>query len=231
MSTETDIRMAKAKRLDERMIQCGIGQKPLADLIGTTKQTIYKLANGITKISPEWAQKIAPHLNVTPEWLLMLGEEPDGCEADLPPVVNTGEPDGYVAVPFISTRAGMGGGGFVEGDYLGAPKYFEESFVRNELRARPADLRVIEVEGQSMEPVLHSGDVVLIDTRRHDVIEPGIFVLFDGDGVVCKWVERVYGSEPARLRVKSENNRFTTYDVMAEQVQVLGRVVWYARRL
>ncbi|WP_241664053.1 XRE family transcriptional regulator [Oecophyllibacter saccharovorans] len=225
-----DPRQNRAKRLESRMRQCNLGQKALADLAGTTKQNIYKLMRGTTRLSPEWAELLAPHLKVTPQWLLMM-EDSRAASADLPEVTRIDTPEGYVAVPFISVRAGMGGGGFVEGDCLGGPKYFEESFVRNELRAKPSDLRVIEVEGQSMEPVLQNGDVVLIDRRRNNVIEPGIFVLFDGDGIVCKWVERVHGSDPAMFRIKSENERFSTYAVLAEDVQILGRVVWFARRL
>ena len=112
----------------------------------------------------------------------------------------------------------------------GPPKYFEEALLR-ELRAQPRDLRAIEVEGQSMEPLLQNGDQVLVDTRKISVVEPGLFVLFDGDGIVCKWVERAHDSAPRKLRLKSENPRFDSYDVVAERAQIIGRVVWFARRL
>lgn len=150
---------------------------------------------------------------------------------DQPDITVELNPPGYVAVPFISLRAGMGGCGYVEDRLLGRPKFFEEEFVRGALRAQPADLRVIEVEGQSMEPMLQNGDMVLVDTRKTSIIEPGIFVLFDGDGVVCKWVERAHEATEPMIRIKSENPRFSPYVVPAEQVQVIGRVVWFARRL
>ena len=64
-----------------------------------------------------------------------------------------------------------------------------------------------------MEPLLQNGDQVLVDTRKISVVEPGLFVLFDGDGIVCKWVERAHDSAPRKLRLKSENPRFDSYDV------------------
>ena len=64
-----------------------------------------------------------------------------------------------------------------------------------------------------MEPLLQNGDQVLVDTRKISVVEPGLFVLFDGDGIVCKWVERAHDWAPRKLRLKSENPRFDSYDV------------------
>jgi hypothetical protein len=62
-------------------------------------------------------------------------------------------------------------GPYIEEEVLGPPKYFEEALLR-ELRAQPRDLRAIEVEGQSMEPLLQNGDQVLVDTRKISVVEP-----------------------------------------------------------
>jgi phage repressor protein C with HTH and peptisase S24 domain/lambda repressor-like predicted transcriptional regulator len=142
----------------------------------------------------------------------------------------TMSPPGYAPVPYIAVRAAAGGGRYIEEEVLGPPKYFEEALLR-ELRAQPRDLRAIEVEGQSMEPLLQNGDQVLVDTRKISFVEPGLFVLFDGDGIVCKWVERAHDSAPRKLRLKSENPRFDSYDVVAERAQIIGRVVWFARRL
>ncbi|MCE0743358.1 S24 family peptidase [Acetobacter sicerae] len=140
-------------------------------------------------------------------------------------------PQGYVAVPTLEPRAGMGGGGIVDGKYLGPLRFFEESFVRNELRAAPEDLCVVEVEGQSMEPLLRHGDTVLVDRRKVNLGMEGIFVLYDGEYVVCKWAERVHGSEPPMVRIRSSNLDFSPYEIEAERCQILGRVVWFARRL
>ena len=81
------------------------------------------------------------------------------------------------------------------------------------------------------EPLLGNRDRVIVDTTKLSLAEPGLFVLWDGGGLVCKWVQRVPGSEPAMLRIMSENPRFQPYDIPAEQARILGRVVWFARRI
>lgn len=220
-----------SKRIDSRLQRLGISARAASLKAGLDQDTIRNIQRG-KSLSPrgESLNKLARVLECPVEYL--LGHDGDlGMQhaPDLPPV--TFSPPGYAAVPFIAARASMGGGRFIEDELLGALKYYEESLIAGELRARPQDLRALEVEGQSMEPLLHNRDQVLIDTRKRSVIEPGIFVLFDGEGVVCKWVQRLPGKDPAKLRIKSENTRFEPYDVLAEEVRIVGRVVWFARRM
>jgi len=141
-------------------------------------------------------------------------------------------PAGYVAVPEIDVRASAGAGvlneGFVE---TRAQWVFPETMVRHELRVRPADLRMITVDGDSMEPLLSSGDRILIDTSQRVPAPPGIFVVWDGMGLVAKRIEHKLDAERARLVIKSLNPDYETYERDAEEVHVTGRVVWAARRL
>lgn len=154
---------------------------------------------------------------------------------DLPAnLIDNAPPDApadYVPVRTLDVRAGAGGGGIIDDHAFGPPRFFEAGFVQRELRAAASDLCVVEIEGQSMEPLLRNGDTVLVDMRKKNVAMEGIFVLFDGDGVVCKWVELVHGAENPTFLVKSENDRFKPYEVEAQRCQILGRVVWFSRRL
>ena len=52
-----------------------------------------------------------------------------------------------------------------------------DPLIRHEFRARPQDLRMITVDGDSMEPLLSSGDRILIDMSRQLPVPPGIFVI------------------------------------------------------
>jgi len=151
-----------------------------------------------------------------------------GNVSDQPIIVQ--EIPGYVPILRVSVPAGMGGGGFMEQDDHDTA-FFAEQLILHQLRARPRDIRYMELRGQSMSPVLEHGDQVLIDLRDLDPSQAGIFVLWDGEGLVCKWVSRVHGSEPAKLRLRSENERFDPYEPLAEQCRILGRVVWFARRI
>ena len=68
------------------------------------------------------------------------------------------------------------------------------------LQARASDLKIISIDGDSMEPVLQGGDKVLIDTSRTAPSPPGIFVLHDGLGLVAKQIEYVPNTEPPSLK-------------------------------
>ena len=82
-----------------------------------------------------------------------------------------------------------------------------------------------------MEPLLSSGDWILIDTSQRVPVPPGIFVIWDGMGMVTKRVEHVPNSEPATIVIKSVNPDYQTYERGAEEVNIIGRVIWSARRL
>lgn len=92
-------------------------------------------------------------------------------------------------------------------------------------------LAVVPVKGDSMEPTLRSGDRVLIDMGDLNVSQGGLFVLWDGVGRVVKRVERVPGSKVPTLALISDNPLHNRYQVAAEEVHIVGRVVWAARRL
>ena len=49
-------------------------------------------------------------------------------------------------------------------------------------------------------------------------------------GVVAERIEHILGSDPAKLRIMSVNPDYETYERDAEEVNVMGRVVWSARR-
>lgn len=134
----------------------------------------------------------------------------------------------YLAVDVLPSYAGMGGGGSGEGDQEKA--LISRRMIEDELRAQPSDLLLIEARGQSMEPDFLHGDQILIDKRDTNPVQPGAFALWDGDGYVVKLVERI-PREQGRYRIFSVNDRYSSYDVGADEIQIMGRPVWFGRRL
>lgn len=134
----------------------------------------------------------------------------------------------YLPVDILPSFGGMGGGGTGEGDV--EKGMVPRRLVEDELRARPSDLLLIEARGSSMEPDFLHGDQILIDKRDRNPAQAGAFALWDGDAYVIKLVERV-PRERGRYRVFSANDRFSSYEVSEEDVQIMGRPVWFGRRL
>ncbi len=190
----------------------------IAKRIGVANTTINRFANGTAK-GRLHRDTIAKLREAYPEF---PGFE---VEADLPAVVSNGD---YLPVDVLPSYAGMGGGGTGEGDQEQA--LIPRALVEDELRAKPDDLLLIEARGESMQPDFMHGDQILIDKRDNNPVQPGAFALWDGDGYVVKLVERV-PRERGRYRIFSANDRFSAYEVDEEEIRIMGRPVWFGRRL
>jgi phage repressor protein C with HTH and peptisase S24 domain len=140
--------------------------------------------------------------------------------------------EGFSRVKEIDARASAGHGAVnAELEELKETWLFPDTVLRHELRANPKDLHIITIDGDSMEPLLSSGDRILIDTAQRVPVPPGIFVIWDGMGIVAKRVEHVPHSEPTKIVIKSINPEYQTYERDAEEVNIIGRVIWAAKRL
>jgi hypothetical protein len=70
----------QSSHLDQLMTALRMENHALAARVGTSRQTIWKLRTGYTRMLPGWAKRIAPHLGVPwPELVegAPVGESPD----------------------------------------------------------------------------------------------------------------------------------------------------------
>jgi phage repressor protein C with HTH and peptisase S24 domain len=139
--------------------------------------------------------------------------------------------DQFVEIPEIDIRAAAGGGAFNEDEPPILGKWqFPRQLLERDLRVRQSDIHLMEVRGDSMLPTLSDGDRILVDRSQKAPSPPGIFVLHDGAGLVVKRVELVAG-ERTRIRLNSDNSLYTPYDCHVDEVHMVGRAVWAAKRL
>ena len=147
------------------------------------------------------------------------------------PVEGGGTDSELISVPVYEFHAGMGGGGIVGTEepiyYMPQPPNYLQRIGLGQ-----ADLIALEVRGDSMADTLLTGDQIMIDRKDTHTGAEGIFCLHDGDGLVVKRIERVRpSSDPVMLRLISDNKHHSTYDVPVDDVHVVGRVVWFGRRI
>ena len=90
-----------------------------------------------------------------------------------------------------------------------------------------AELSAIRVEGDSMEPLLNDGDEILVDCAPH-AFRDGIHVVRLGDTLMVK---RVASAGPGRIALLSQNLAYPPVEVAAEEVAIIGRVVWKGGRV
>lgn len=189
--------------------------------------TLYDFLKGETQaLRIETEHKVARAYG-TDAAVIFGGAEPHiGNTPDLPPVDRA---EDYVEIEVLPTYAGAGGGGTGDGD--AATTLIRRDLVINELRAKPGDLLLIDIRGDSMEPVFRHGDQLLIDRRDTNPRQPGAFALWYGDGYVVKNVEIIRAS--GKLRIFSSNPAYSPDEVDPDEddVKIMGRPVWFARRL
>ena len=137
----------------------------------------------------------------------------------------------------IDVRAGAGGGGqridkWVRddnGNLYAAEGVRDEwrlpaHIMREELRAAPKHIRVFEVIGDSMAPLLHEGDRAFIDTRYREPVPEGVFALWDGYGLVIKMLQIVRGSDPIKVKIISKNTSYSPYEATIDEIRIVGRL-------
>lgn len=134
----------------------------------------------------------------------------------------------YVEVEVLPTFAGMGGGGTGEGDREIA--LVPRSLIVDQLKGQPGDFLLIDVRGDSMEPDFFQGDQILVDRRDRSPAQPGPFAIWDGEWgeYVVKNVERAANGE---VRIFSTNSKYRAEVVQSENTRIIGRPVWFGRRL
>ena len=90
-----------------------------------------------------------------------------------------------------------------------------------------ARLSAIRVVGDSMEPLLREGDEVLVD-RREQPFRDGVHVVRLDDSLLVK---RVASQGAGRFSLLSQNLSYPPIQVAAEELQIIGRVVWKSGRV
>lgn len=174
--------------------------------------------------------KLARGLNTTPAEILAGEFRDDGAEmvVDRDAHIEAGS---MVSVPEYDVRLSAGPGAFNDEEKIVDYWQFSRRYVENELRVPVSSLGVVTVDGDSMYPTLWPGDRVMVDMTETNPAKGGVYAIFDSDATVVKRVERVPASDPPEVVLISDNKNHNQYRVPAELVTVIGRVVWFARRM
>lgn len=136
-------------------------------------------------------------------------------------------PEGeFVMVPRLDVHLSAGGGREqVEIDLVKEnPQAFRSEWIRL-MKLKPAKLAAMRAAGESMEPTIHDGDSLLIDTSQTNVVDGKVYALWYDGG---ERVKRLFRLPGGGLRIESDNPRFRALEVAAgelENVRVIGRVV------
>lgn len=204
---------------------------------------MYRYIRGENEPTASVLTKISRATGVLLEWLA-TGEGPmrrgEVAVAAAEGVMGAQEPGAdYMYLPLYDVQAAAGHGAVVEHEEVVDFLAFKKAWIRRELGADPNDLYLISVEGDSMEPALRPGDVILVDRRQAwTVPKDGVYVLHMDGSLLVKRLQSMPGG---KIRVTSDNPAYTPFDLDRRWVDehqndangsgVIGRVVWSGRRM
>lgn len=214
-------------------------QQQMADMFSVTQGTWGKWEAGMVP-GADIVFEIATRFGVTVESLMSSAEgdymfdplehikqqakywiasDTDGME------VGKDLPENYSKVPLYDISASAGGGALVQSEQVVDYLAFKIDYLRTHLGMTPSAAAVISVIGDSMEPYLSDGDLILIDTNVMRIENDSIYVLQSGDALQVKRIQR---KVDGTVIVKSDNPQYDPEifrNDAAAQLRVVGRLV------
>jgi len=244
-----------AERMKVLVEKAGSAEK-LASKAGMSSRVIGKYLNGESDPSRSRLVALANAAEVDLVWLAVGdkggpgGDRQEGVVAERPQgwmslpsldarqVAEAAQPhrredDRYCYIPLYDVRASAGGGAMVDQENVLDFLSFKADWIRSQLYASPNDLYLIHVEGESMEPTLRPGDVILVDHREASTLpRDGIYVMRMDGTLLVKRLQRLPGGI---VNVTSDNAAYQPFTVTLGQetneANIVGRVVWCGRRM
>lgn len=132
----------------------------------------------------------------------------------------------WIEVPRLAVGAAAGPGALAGDERAFDSFRFSRRWLRDQ-GLSGAQLSAIRVEGDSMEPLLHDGDEILVDRAQRSVRD-GIHVVRLGDALMVK---RLSPAGQGRAMLLSQNYAYPPIEVALGDLEIVGRVVWKSGRM
>ena len=216
----------------------GINDVELAKILGTNKDTLadYRRQKGLLK--GEVIDRLVSHYYFNPLWLFQgLGEPFPGARDKYPEIcgpedetvaIQEDEAKGdFIYVPQVSGKISTGGG-LVPENSIEMRIAVRRSWIVK--KGDPKNMGLIKVSGDSMEPTLQSGDLVLVDHGRN-YLDPqgGIYAIAIDDTIMIKRVQTDYPTR--KIKIISDNGKYSPMEADIDQVKINGKVIWFGREI
>ncbi|GIU48894.1 DNA-binding protein RDGA [Shewanella sairae] len=208
-------------------VNAGLSQEELAEKINVTKSTISQWERGLFQPKHRHINALAQYFNVSTNSLIVGDAE--GFNAREQANLNS-ECDCYDELKKIrylsSTYVAAGIGCSNSEDYEHELIHIKELPYKKNYN----ELLCLNVSGDSMEPVLQNGSLLVIDTANKEIVDGSMYVFVQEDVLRVK----LFSYEKNMLKVESYNERYKDeYYENDEQfsIHIVGKVVFYATKL
>ncbi len=229
VTTNDQLAAAVARRLKQLVATPGMRQRILSQ--GVPSSTLQRLSGGKNVPQTDSLVRIAEAANVSLDWLAGLTDDrdpvPEASSVGMISRVSAAVPDGFVAVPTFNVQASAGNGSLAsspeneEADLVA----FREVWLRS-LGFLPGRVHILWASGDSMNPTIRDGDMLLVDRTIDRVVNDGIYVVVAAGAVRVK---RISIRQNGSVLLRSDNDRYEAETIPSDEVPSLiveGRVRW-----
>lgn len=221
---------AIGKRIETSASMVG-GVPALAEKTGIAKTTIYGWIKGPGEPRASDLESIANVLNLSLDWLVRGAGSPERSKIGKSDVA--GQPIDQVAaiavsIPRYAIHASAGGGAVVlseevEDYFTVSPDWLSRYLPKG------AKAGIIEARGDSMEPTIADGDILLLDfSIESSVVNDGGVFVISVDGALL--VKRLQVTVDGHILIRSDNDLYeqekVTREFADERITVHAKVVW-----
>ena len=220
--------MGVGERIQERLAKLGMSQAELARRVKVAQPTINALIKGNNATSKH-LHRIAAELETSPAWL--AGETDDDAPVTIAPSALDAltEKLDLAIVPQLELGYSMGAGAIFDQYEQKGVVPFQRAWLRSMMRGAIADLFVARGDGDSMQPTILDGDIILVDTAQRDIRQQDrIWAIAYGD---LGMVKRVRRRPDGSYLLLSDNATVPPIECADEEMHVVGRVIWIGRRI
>lgn len=211
--------------------ELNLSQIELGKAIGANLDRIKSLMSGkATNLSRNETRLLVENLHVNPEWLTtgkgqMLNTK---LEVNEERAMYSTRSE-FVMVPRYDVQASAGNGTLIQSELIVDHLAFREDWILR-MGLSSKKLALIMVDGDSMEPTLHNGDLVLIDLRTDGYLLNGIYAIqYKGYLLIKRIQSKLDGS----IVIRSDNSMYES-EILTDNEEsfiVVGRVVWFGRTM
>lgn len=221
-----------ARRLRERTGEQGISRSNLMNALEIRKQTFAGYWNGERLPPAHVLLQMAEQLDVSPKWLLTGSNDSDSRARGRFPaprqerVADSG--GDTVEIVEIDLRYGMGATYLDEAPDVQA-RTFSRAWLRNFTDSPPEELFWARGQGNSMEPTIGEGAIVLIDRRQQSPRMADLIWAFAfGDIGMLK---RLRPMPNGSVKILSDNQSVPPEIAHDGELHIIGRVVAVVKKL
>ena len=203
-------------RLSELRKQKGLKQGDLAAFLGVAQSTLSGWENGKFEIDDKNIIKLADFFGVSVDYL--LGREVSANSPWNENGIDMAPRKKGIKIPVL--------GRVVAGVPVEAVQDVIDYEEIDEEMAKTGEFFALQIKGDSMEPRIKSGDVVIV--RKQDIVDSGdvAIVMVNGDDATCKkFVKHKNGVSLVSMNPAYTPMFYTMDEVESLPVRILGRVM------